>query len=307
VTGAWPRPRPAVHHTSDLRISSTGNVLPHVLPCPGGSNVTSGLVRCDHEWLRPTVPERSRRGSGRQRRNHSHILGRNQVSLTDEEQHDYFNPDGKFEAPDGETPDNVIIGAPDYASFVKGTRSTTAREYEKKVQSVLKSGLMHSLGTGNLPDAAVYLHFGPNFASTAGDLADKDERVAKAIDMITAPDNPYVAFGIAAVALLGQFARNHEDTLRAVPAAVKEGRRERKARKVAERANGIEPSKVNIRLPFGRTVSFAFGIKFGSIKNVGKLLRFQTREPVELVNTVFTDEKLLKALSKEGIVIRSRA
>jgi hypothetical protein len=203
-------------------------------------------------------------------------------------------------------PDNVILTAPDYASFVKETRSRTAKEYETKIQSILKTYFFHSLEVHNLPDAAATIHYGPAFAASAGDLADKDERVAGAIDMLTKPDNPYIAFGLMAFAFGSQLFRNHEDTWSKIPVAVqqglKEGRNERKARKAVEAANG-KPG-LQLKLPFGKTVNLGIRFRFRSLSKLGKFYRVQTSEPNELVCRVFSDPKLQKALEKKGITIR---
>jgi len=210
---------------------------------------------------------------------------------------DYFDPADNGHADH----DNVILTAPDFATFVKGNRTPNAKAYERKVQSALKTTFYGALKNQNLPDAATVLYYGPGFAQAAGDLADKDERVARGIDMLTAPDNPYVAFTIAAIGIAGQLIRNHQDTLSAIPEAVKEGRRERRARKAAE-----TPHKpVQVKLPFGRTLNIGLRFRFRSLRKLGLLIKLRSHEPSQLVAEVFSDEKLLKTLAKEGIVIRS--
>lgn len=223
------------------------------------------------------------------------------MSLTDEEEQDFFNP-GHSE--NGDHP-NVILSAPDYSSFVKVTTSRVAKEYEQKVQSLFKAGFFGALRNENLRDAALYIHFGPNVASTAGALAEKDDRVARAIDMITAPDNPYVAFGMAVVGFAAQFARNHEEELRQIPTIAKQSRAERRAQKKAARENGEDstPNRIHVKLPFGRTLSFGIKLRFRAFRKLAGFWRFQTHNPDELVQQVFSDEKLIKALAKENIYI----
>ena len=223
--------------------------------------------------------------------------------MTEQEtwKNDYFDPTGQSTT-NGETPpEHIILDAPDYSTFVKITRTTRSREYERKINSVLKTGFFVALQNGQLPDAATILDKGPSFSLAAGNLADHDERAARIVDMLTAPDNPYVVFAITAIGLVGQLARNHEDVLQNVPQAVRQSRRERKARKAAGTDNG---HRVQIHLPFGRTVSLALRFRFRSLRNVTKLFRLQTQDPIAIVTRVFSDEKLRKALEKQGIVIR---
>jgi len=227
------------------------------------------------------------------------------MSLTDEEQEDYFDPG---HSANGDKP-NVILTAPDYSSFVKVPHTRIAQEYEKKIQSLFKAGFFGALRNDNLHDAALCIHHGPNVSATAGALAEHDERVARIVDMITAPDNPYVAFAVAAVGFAAQFARNHEEELRSIPQAAKEGRAERRARKRAEREGLTDapPSpRISVRLPFGRSVSFGIKLRFRSLRKLGTIWHFQTHDPDELVQQVFSDEKLLKALAKENIHIGPR-
>lgn len=215
---------------------------------------------------------------------------------------DYFNPDVNGHDSDGDA-ENVILTAPDFSTFVKSSRTANAKAYERKVQSALKTGFYGALKSGQLPDAATILYYGPNLAQSAGDLADKDERIARGIDMLTAPDNPYVALGLAALAIIGQFARNHEDTLSAIPQAMKEGKRERKARRAAEKEN---PSgrHLELKLPFGRTARIGLRFRLRAFRKLGLAFKLRSHDPAQLVTEVFSDEKLLKALAKEGIVIR---
>lgn len=229
------------------------------------------------------------------------------MTMTDEDQADYFSPNGH---PETDTDDvteelNVILGAPDYSSFIKKTSTRNAKDYEKKIQSLMKAGFFGSVRNGNIQDAALFIHHGPTLAATGGALADVDERVARVIDMVTAPDNPYVAFLLAAAGFAGQYVRNHEREFAALPTAAKEGRAARKARKLAERENGqtVTGNRLTVRLPFGKSISLGLKFKFRSFSKLALLWKLQTHDPAELVNQVFSDEKLLAALRKEGIVI----
>src|SRR5271170_508324 len=226
-------------------------------------------------------------------------------TLTAQEQDEWFDPQPNGHQTDDDdtaAQPNVILTAPDFSTFVKTARTPNAKAYERKVQSGLKSVFYGALKSGQLPDAATILYYGPNLAQAAGDLADKDERIARGIDMLTAPDNPYVAFILAGVAIVGQLARNHEEVLASIPASVKEGRRERKARKAAD---AEKPRKqIELRI-FGRTLKVGVKFRLRAFRKVGVMFKLRSHEPAQLVNEVFSDEKLLKTLSKEGIVFRA--
>lgn len=223
--------------------------------------------------------------------------------MTEQTESDWFDPD--VDAPPNGYGDNenVILTAPDFSTFVKSTRTPTAKAYERKIQSALKTTFYGALKNGQLADAATVLYYGPNLAQTAGDLADVNERVAKGIDMLTAPDNPYVGFALAGLAIIGQLYRNHEETLSQIPVAVKEGRRERKARK----ANETEDTRrIEVKLPFGRTMRVGLKFRFRSLRKIGLIFKVRSHQPEQLVAEVFSDEKLIRALRKEGIVIQPR-
>lgn len=222
---------------------------------------------------------------------------------------DYINPPhagNGSEAPpksgrDDNTPDySKLFDAPDYSTFVKLPKTAEAREYEKRVKSLLKAGVLSSIGSGNLADAAAFLHYGPGFAAAAGDLAGADEHAAKALDILTAPANPYMMFLLTAAPLVAQLVRNHEPEISRInvnPATWKERRQQRKAERAAR---GDQP-KFTLHLPFGRTITLGVRIKFTMFKNMIAGFKANTHDPAMLTYNVFTDPKLLRELHKQGV------
>lgn len=215
---------------------------------------------------------------------------------------DYFDPtdSGTEDAPSSAQP--FLLDAPDFTQFVKRTRTARGKEYEQKLASMGKAGFYFALHNGMYPDAAAILEKGPSAAEKLGDLAAQDERIARGIDMLTAPDNPYFAAGVAVIGLLGQLWRNHEPEIQQLPAMMKESRAERKVRKSAEKDT---PKRgIRVTLPFiKRTVTLGVKLKFPIVGRMGKAVRMNTQEPQVIVNRVFSDPKLLRELKKQGIVI----
>jgi len=192
----------------------------------------------------------------------------------------------------------TILDAPDYLTLLKGRKSSTAKEYEIKVQSVLKEALKFRLGAGTvtgLADVAAILAMGPDFAERAGILADADERAKKVLDMLTAPDNPWLMFAFAALPFIGQLFRNHEEQLKAVPGGIKKTRAERKAERAARPRPVIHIGKRAIKLPFRLSIHINF-------------LRQNTYEPQILVNHVMNSDKVRKAIfDKYGVTIGAKS
>lgn len=217
--------------------------------------------------------------------------------------------DDVTDVPPGDEPTNhtsdtftvkSILDAPDYTDFVRRPKSAAAKQYEKKTASLMKAGMVASINSGNLADAATFIHFGPGFAAAAGDYAASDERAAKMIDMITTPASPALTFVLAAAPLISQFARNHEDTIREIP----QTRRRWRDRKQTQTANGETAPRVDFRIPLiGRHVSFKMRVRFKLLRNVMSGFRKTTYEPDSLTIKVFTDDKLRAALHKQGIDI----
>jgi hypothetical protein len=198
----------------------------------------------------------------------------------------------------------AIFDAPDFSSIVRGRRSAHAKQYESKVKSVLKSGTMGSLRSGNFADAATILHYGPGFAAAAGDLAAANERAAKAIDLITSPESPYVAFVLVSLPFFAQLFRNHEDTLKQIPEARRVAKRRRREEKEAANGTATPGKNVTMSLPFGRKVNFRVGFKFRPLARIKVLFRVPTHDPAELTERVFSDPRLIEALRKQGVNIK---
>jgi hypothetical protein len=230
-------------------------------------------------------------------------------NLSEEDARDFFNPNGDIREDDDSEPEasaifdyGAIFDSPDFSSIVRGRRSAHAKQYESKVKSVLKSGTMGSLRNGNFADAAAILHYGPGFAAAAGDLAAADERAAKAIDLITSPESPYLAFAFVTLPFVAQLFRNHEDTLKQIPEARRMARRRR--REEAATSTGPTGKNVTLSLPFGRKINFRVGFRFRPLSRIKTMFRVPTHDPAELTEKVFSDPQLLAALQKLGVNIK---
>lgn len=232
-------------------------------------------------------------------------------NFTDAERDAFFDPAGNGhtgESDSGEETHYVdytaLTDAPDYSTIVKGTRTKLAKDYEDKVKSILKSGAIGTLRRGQLPDSAAIFRHGPAFAAAAGDLAEVSEGTRRMIDLATAPENPYVALLVAGIPLVAQLFRNHGPEIQEVQRTRRAMKRYRKEHpeEFAKIANA-KRRNVEIKLPFGRRLSFRVGFKFNPLNGIRFAIRTQTREPNELVMMVFSDEKLVAALKKQGIKI----
>jgi hypothetical protein len=204
------------------------------------------------------------------------------------------------EAPPGTPPVpqwSVILDAPDYAKLLKPAVTAKAKEYETRVNSVLKEILRFRLTPEGLPDAAAILTYGPDLAARAGILADHDPRVAGAIDVITAPDSPWVMFAFVALPFLGQLFRNHEAQIKAIPAQARKSRAERKAERASQ-------PRAEVRIPgTKRTLKVPFRIRFPA-----GFFRASTVEPATLVNQVMSNPDIRKALQKSyGVTFGSNS
>lgn len=232
---------------------------------------------------------------------------------TEADKESYFAPDGFVNDDDYSAPPpndntrsyNTIFDAPDYAAFVKHEQTNTAREYEEKVASMLKALALGAFKNGDIVDGATILHYGKPFAKTAGDLTDVSNGARRAIDLLTAPDNPWVVFVTTALPFAMQMMRNHEQTGSAVAKGWREARKERKRLKQEGRLPPkSEGTPITIKGPFGRKLTFR--IHLPRAAKVWNFFRAQTRDPVDLVTDVMSDEKLRKALAKQGIVVTVR-
>lgn len=220
--------------------------------------------------------------------------------------------------PNGELPDDdpdddlpeyeVIFGAPDFDFLKDRKRPPKSREYERRVQSLIKAGVFASLHRGNLPDAAALIKTGPKFARAVGDAAGDNESIAKALDMLTAPDSPMVPFVVTGLTLAAQLLRNHQTEAENVAQNIKMGWREKRARRkavVAGEVVGGPQATTTIKLPFGRKITLGFRIHLPG-KSIWKSITGGAVPPEALVHSVFSDEALLKELARQGFPIRAR-
>ena len=165
----------------------------------------------------------------------------------------------------------------------------------------------------NLPDAAALLQNGPAFARAVGDAADENDRVRGIVDMITAPDSAMVALAITAFALGSQLVRNHQEQAEHVAEQVKTSWKERREMKrriargevIPEGRTPAEKPRVTIRLPFGKSVSFGFRIRVPGIGGIIRGVLGSAIPPKNLVYSVFSDDKLIMELRKQGILIET--
>lgn len=186
---------------------------------------------------------------------------------------------------------SVILDAPEIASFLKREETPRAKEYRGKVNSVFNTLLQFRLADPNgLADVSAILQRGPAVSLQAGALADSNEGFRKALDVVTAPDNPAILFAVAMVPLVFQVFRNHEGELQEV-------REKRAARKTMSReekkaARAAKP-RVEFRL-LGRTWRLPFRFKV----NLSGVMRMNTVPPEYLVSSVIGDPKVRSELSK---------
>lgn len=208
----------------------------------------------------------------------------------------------------------ALFDVPDFATLIRGTRSSTAREYETRVKSAFKTVAINALRHNNLADAAAVFEYGPAFSAAAGDLSDKSEKTRQMIDILTSPENPYVALVMIALPFAAQLFRNHQPVIQQVTATRKQMRKLRKLQR--QDPEGFakaypnfpppetrEPKNVEVKLPFGRKLSFRVALKINPIRVLGFAYHTQTHDPDELVNRVFSDPKLIAALKKQRINI----
>lgn len=196
---------------------------------------------------------------------------------------------------------NLILGAPDFSTLIKQPKTQKARAYERKVASAFKTITIGSINAGNFPDAAALLWHGPSAATAVGELADADEHVAKAIDMLTSPNSPWLAFAMTVIPLVAQLARNHESELQEIPAKWKIGKRAREARKATPKPQ--TPPRFTLSV-FGRKIPVRFKVRFKFLRVFTSGVRAQTQEPALITSKVFSDPKLQTALQKLGVQIQ---
>jgi hypothetical protein len=211
---------------------------------------------------------------------------------------------------DDDTPEyEVIFGAPDFDFLKDRKRPPQARAYERRVQSLIKAGVMASLHRNNLPDAAAFIKTGPKFARALGDAAADNPSIGKALDMLTAPDSPMVPFIVTGLTLASQLLRNHQAEAEIVAQNVKMGWKEKRVRRKAIIAGQIvgegPQATTTIKLPFGRKITLGFRIHLPG-KQLWKSITGGAVPPEALVHSVFSDEALLRELARQGFPIRVR-
>jgi hypothetical protein len=201
---------------------------------------------------------------------------------------------------------DVILGAPDLAELMRKPRNTpTANEYKKKTASVLRTVTVGAIAAQNLPDAATLLYHGPGLATSVGNLADHSEMARKAVDMLTAPDNPWLVFAFTLIPMASQIMRNHEEQLTELPARWAMGKKARKARADAKAGKVKSEPRFTVKLPFGRSIPIRFKFNFKLAKAL-KGIHSSTYDPSELTYGVFSDPALGKELEKYGITVQLR-
>lgn len=190
-----------------------------------------------------------------------------------------------------------LFDSPDLTTLMRPAQSAKAKEYASKVKSALKAGTIGAINIGDFPDAATFLHYGPAFADASGQLADANDTAAKAIDILTSPDSPYLVFAVTALPLLSQLFRNHETALADLPNTMRNARKRRMAMATAKKA---EKPRFTIRV-FGR--EFPIRFRGPNFRKFGQALRSQTRDPGALTSEVFTDPRVIRALQRQGIIL----
>jgi hypothetical protein len=239
---------------------------------------------------------------------HSADTGKGKLTehLTRDEAGDYFEPN----SPNGNVPPHedsapqytygALFDAPDLSTLIKGRRSPGAREYETKVKSALKSAAIGSLRNGQVADSAAIFRYGPGLAAATGDMCAVNDRAKKAVDLLTAPENPYFAFAFVAVPLIAQLFRNHEQQLEKVPLARKQAREQRKLRRQADDNRRI----ATIHVPFmRRELKIRVGLRVNPLKGFRQGMHASSQAPEQLIQIVFSDARLQEALEKQGITV----
>ena len=200
---------------------------------------------------------------------------------------------------------STLFDAQSYSEFIKTAPNSKARSYERRVQSMMKAGLVMSLNNHQWPDAATFLKHGPGFAKAAGNLAAEDARAAQIVEMLTAPDSPYIMFAMVALPFIAQLARNHQPDIRQAGATWKERRAERKQAKLAGAKPRVSAPPITVHL-FRREfkIPIRFRLKLPNLKNIFKAFLAPTQYPDEITAEVFNDVSVIKALHKMGIYPR---
>jgi hypothetical protein len=226
------------------------------------------------------------------------------VTIIDQDMDESPNGDGTEYAEERgkKRPDyEDLFGAPDFTTFIKKPVSARSREYQRKVQSMMKSAVIGAVNMQDYPDAATFLKYGPAFARASGELADSNAKTREIIDMLTAPDSPVLVFAAAAIPMVAQLWRNHEPTVEHIVDNVKKTRRQRREAK----RNGVRIPKpearevANLKI-LGRRIPIKIRLPKVKFSIVGRVLHARAQHPQVLVNEVFSDPKVVKALRDIG-------
>jgi len=200
---------------------------------------------------------------------------------------------------------STLFDAPSYSEFIKTAPNSKARSYERRVQSMMKAGMVMSLNNHQWPDAATFLKHGPGFAKAAGNLAAEDARAAHMVDMLTAPDSPYIMFAMVAIPMIAQLSRNHQPDFKAAGATFRERRAERKQAKLSGSKPRATAKIVTVRVfKWEFKIPIRFRVKLPSFRNAFKAFLAPTQYPDEITSEVFNDPSVIKALHKMGIYPR---
>lgn len=200
---------------------------------------------------------------------------------------------------------STLFDAPSYSQFIKTAPNSKAQTYEKRVQSMMKAGMIGSLNAHNWPDAATFLKHGPGFAKAAGNLAAEDARAAAIVEMLTAPDSPYVMFAMVAIPMVAQLVRNHQPQVQKAGESWRQRRAERKQAKLAGVKTRASRPPITIHV-FKREfkLPIRFRLKLPNLKNAFKAFLAPTQYPDEIAAEVFNDPAVIKALHKMGVYPR---
>lgn len=214
-----------------------------------------------------------------------------------------IDDDEQVEGPEAEEYDySELFNAPNYADFIKTKPNSKAQGYERKVASMVKAGLVLSINNQAWPDAATFLKHGPGFAKAAGNLAAEDARAAQIVDLLTAPDSPYVMFALVALPMISQIARNHQGDIKNAGTTMKQRRQERKQAKLAGLKPTVVKPPVTVHL-FRREfkIPIRVRIRFPKASSLFKAFLAPTQFPGQITEEVFSDPAVLKALHKMGV------
>ena len=196
----------------------------------------------------------------------------------------YERPDADWDEilnpsdPDEDLAEEVVEGTPKPPDdqFVQEVKETAkAARYRKKTTRGLNFLFKNMAGNPGLSaDAAAIVEYGPGVAKAVGNLADKDARVARAIDFITEDgiDNPYVLTVAALLPLAFQVIRNHEPAI--------------------EKFSGLK-----LRVPFTKRelrIPIKISFKF-------KVVNSNSYPPSYMMEHVFRNPAIAEALDRQGI------